>query len=907
VPAPIHPSTEELPKTTVGRFAIIILVCVAALSGAVPGVWGEAPANASGPPRAAARPIVTHQCDAVNPLPRPCDDAVEVTTWTSVYFEVTVPVGDPGGPVDPDSVRAGLWGPDGFELMIGVGQSWQPGYGGSSMAFTDTGRTGYGLFTRRRKPLLPATTYTVGVFARSTGGSTVDPTSARWSFTTRPSLDGESVGWALDLGAPTVQWRERWFAGEVKPSFDSSRMFDQEPVYRMVDAARADAPEFFVQQRDFPYLGDYWQGGGFFDGNPNVVRERETRRITEVADAGSVSILSVTDLAEGPLFGIRPGRPLWDDYHPGDQVLVADRFHSEVAAVLSVDDARGLIAVRRLKTPAADWVLDYPGSMPMDNPATPDNFSYPLGALRKYRPSGTPVYYWARVDDELDQHVAHGRDSVITFHGTPFDLCRRAVGEDEFGGACPDRPKDYREWDAFVRAYVGHLIDRHGPKVATWTFSVGNEPDLSQFWVGTDNEFLEYYDYTVNAVLRAFEEQGLDASQVSVGGVEATGLFPGYEGQILYHASPTADNPFPGLEEKNFVCANPAFDGMRAARVDEICAAYGDKGTPLDFLSVHSYASAAAAAGIVEGVRDSSLSIDPSWFARLRVDSNETSPDWVPRRDPASQEMYRWGGFFSTWGADVFRRLLTGAVRDPRRAGGRSLVTVWPYNYNFQGTASVVGQFRIDDDANGLLDRVVPVATPFFHLDHLASTMSHDLRPIRANRNAGVVLSGWRSVEPNADKLMLYAHDPQDTGSEERGRWRVDLRLRNVRFPVAKVTEYRIDRTHGATRALAALPRRDPNVGLYRPDEVAPVIAASALHPWRTTWYKVVGGRLDLQTRLLAGGLVFLDIRASQTPGRRRQEPSSSPSTRTTHTSRRSTRTPRWLPGPVPPACPSRT
>jgi hypothetical protein len=821
-------------------------------------VVGFAPARASDPP------ALTFNCPAVNSVPRPCKDAVDAPAASTIWFEVTVPtLNGSTGALDANSVTATLSWAGGSEPMIGANKTWQPGYSGSSVSFTESGRAGVGFYTARALPLLPSTAYTVTVYARTLDGVPINPAARAWSFTTRRSLSGAAVSWNLDLGLPTVRWEGRWFAGEVKVQFDSSRTYDQEPVYGMVDAARVKAPEFFLQQRDFPYLGDYWQAGlGAFDGNPNVVRELETRRITAMVDQGQSSILTVADSIEAPLFGIAPGRAPSLDYHKNDRVLVCDRYGSEQTTVLSVSDADRTVKVARLTKPASAWVLDYPDAHRADNPTTPDNFTLPLGALRKYQPSGTPVYYWTRVDDELDQHVAHGRKPLITFHGSPYDLCRIAIGENEYGGACPDRPKNYAEWDGFVRTYVKHLIVRYGVQVAGWYFSIGNESDVDLFWKGTDNEFLEYYDYTLNAVLRAFEEEGLDASPVKVGGLEATGLFPGYEDQILYHCSPNVDYPYPGLiEDRNFVCTNPAFDAKRASRVDSICRTHANEGCPLDFLSVHTYNHAAAAAETIRRARNVSLALDPVWYDHLFVNSHETTPDWMPRRDPASAEMYRWGGFLPAWGGDYFRRLLDDGLADPRKARGESVITVWPFNYNFQGYTSIAGQMRIDDNGDGLQDRVEPVRTPFFLFNQLMSGMSHDLRPVPAAADAGVVMAGWRSVEPAADRILLYAHDPLDTGCAETGGWDVSLRLTLLRFPVVEVTEYRIDRDHPAKVALDRLPLKDPTTGLYSPAEVADLLAAAVLAPYAPpVRHDVAGGTLDLTTRLHSQAVVFLDV-----------------------------------------------
>lgn len=824
-------------------------------------------------PAAAATtaPALVSDCAAVNPSPRPCTAATNAPTATTLWFEVVVPVSNlPAGALDPDAMTVALSWNGGSEEILGTGRAWRPGYSGSFQDFNDGTNAGTGVHVVRATPLAASRTYTVTVFARTNDGVAINPSASSWSFTTRRSLDGATVAWTIDASQPTVHWRGRWFAGMVKVNFDTSAQYDQEAVYALIDDARTEAPELFEQQRDFPLLGDYWQAGlGAFDGNANVVRERETRRIASMSAQGSSTVLHLTDLIEGPYYGIAPGRPLSLDYARGDQVLVCDRYKSEPATVQAVNDSNGTLKVSGLVSPPGSWTLDYPQAYRADIPSTPGNFTLPLGAVRKLSPVGTPVYWWDRVHDEFDRHVAHGRKPLVTFHGTPYDLCRIAKGENEYGGACPDRPKDYDQWDLFVRTFVGHLIDRYGPQTATWTWSVGNEPDLPIFWVGTDNEFLEYYDYTTNAILRAFEERAIDTTPIRIGGLEATGLFPGYEGQILYHCSPNADSPNPGAyTDVNFACANPAFAGRRAARVEFFCTNHANEGCPLDFLSVHSYDDAVGAAATIRGARSRALTLDAATYGNLLVSSHETTPDWIPRRDPASKVMYRWGAYLPAWGGDYFRRLLDDAVADPRKAGGESVLTVWPFNYNFEGLTSIAGLMRVDQNGDGTQDRVEAVRTPFFHFAALTARMSHDLRSIPPVEDAGVVMSGWRSVEPAADRFLLYAHDPKDTGCAETGGWDATLRLRNLRFPVVEVVEYRIDRNHPARLALDALPPKDPSTGLYSPAELAPLLSAHAIAPtFAPARFTVTNGALDLVTRLIPQSAVYLDVRRPDPDG----------------------------------------
>ncbi|WP_255484122.1 glycosyl hydrolase family 39 [Granulicella sp. 5B5] len=63
-------------------------------------------------------------------------------------------------------------------------------------------------------------------------------------------------------------------------------------------------------------------------------------------------------------------------------------------------------------------------------------------------------------------------------------------------------PKDYAAWDAMIKAFAQHLIDRYGmDEVAKWKFEVWNEPNLD-FWGGRPNQptYFELYDHTARAL-----------------------------------------------------------------------------------------------------------------------------------------------------------------------------------------------------------------------------------------------------------------------------------------------------------------------------------------------------------------------------------------------------------------------
>jgi len=63
-------------------------------------------------------------------------------------------------------------------------------------------------------------------------------------------------------------------------------------------------------------------------------------------------------------------------------------------------------------------------------------------------------------------------------------------------------PKNYGEWDAMIRAFTQHLVDRYGiDEVAAWKFEVWNEPNLD-FWGGEPKQstYFELYDHTARTI-----------------------------------------------------------------------------------------------------------------------------------------------------------------------------------------------------------------------------------------------------------------------------------------------------------------------------------------------------------------------------------------------------------------------
>lgn len=73
-------------------------------------------------------------------------------------------------------------------------------------------------------------------------------------------------------------------------------------------------------------------------------------------------------------------------------------------------------------------------------------------------------------------------------------------------------PREYGEWAALVSRLVSHWLDRYGAgEVREWFFEVWNEPNLREFWTGTQADYFALYRATADAI------RGVDP-QLRVGG-----------------------------------------------------------------------------------------------------------------------------------------------------------------------------------------------------------------------------------------------------------------------------------------------------------------------------------------------------------------------------------------------------
>ncbi|MFG1620285.1 xylan 1,4-beta-xylosidase [Kribbella sp. NPDC049227] len=158
---------------------------------------------------------------------------------------------------------------------------------------------------------------------------------------------------------------------------------------------------------------------------------------------------------------------------------------------------------------------------------------------------GEPAYDFSVVDAIYDKLLAIGLRPVVELGFMPRDLASDPAKTVFAYGAIISPPKSYERWYDLVRALVRHLVERYGlDEVLTWDFEVWNEANLEVFWSGTKAEYLHLYDVTAAAV------KSVDP-RLAIGGPSSAA----------------------------------------AGWVDDLLAHAAAEGTPVDFVSTHTYGS----------------------------------------------------------------------------------------------------------------------------------------------------------------------------------------------------------------------------------------------------------------------------------------------------------------------------
>ena len=101
--------------------------------------------------------------------------------------------------------------------------------------------------------------------------------------------------------------------------------------------------------------------------------------------------------------------------------------------------------------------------------------------------------------------------------------------------------------------------------------------------------------------------------------------------EFLAHCSPRATAK--GALPLNAAVADPRLAGKRSRRVERLCGTHSGKGSPCDFVSIHSYNRAEIMAAKMIRAKETALEIDPEYYRGLWVNSHE----FVPRMGSATR------------------------------------------------------------------------------------------------------------------------------------------------------------------------------------------------------------------------------------------------------------------------------
>lgn len=167
-----------------------------------------------------------------------------------------------------------------------------------------------------------------------------------------------------------------------------------------------------------------------------------------------------------------------------------------------------------------------------------------LGTYREI--DGQPIHDFSGIDRVYDHVLGLGLRPIVELSFMPRDLASDPSRTVFAYGAIVSPPRDWDRWEGLVHGLAEHLVDRYGrDEVRRWAFEVWNEANLDGFWSGTRDEYLRLYDVSVRAVKSVDDE-------LTVGG--------------------------------------PA--SAQGKWVDELLAHCRAAGSPIDFISTHTYGNA---------------------------------------------------------------------------------------------------------------------------------------------------------------------------------------------------------------------------------------------------------------------------------------------------------------------------
>jgi xylan 1,4-beta-xylosidase len=187
-------------------------------------------------------------------------------------------------------------------------------------------------------------------------------------------------------------------------------------------------------------------------------------------------------------------------------------------------------------------------------------YNQPEQAIR-VSSDGVITYDWNQFDAMADLILATGNKIHVVFYGMPYEIAAHpeATRTRPYGAkVCFSPPKDYQLWEDLCIDFSKHVVAKYGlDEIKKWNFRCWNEPDLSGFWYKADlEEYLKLYDHFSYAVKSVNKD-------IKVGG--------------------------PALSTTNTYKHPEHFSFFLEHIVNGKNYATKETGSPIDFLSVHTY------------------------------------------------------------------------------------------------------------------------------------------------------------------------------------------------------------------------------------------------------------------------------------------------------------------------------
>ncbi|MBE9583152.1 beta-xylosidase [Mucilaginibacter sp. JRF] len=457
--------------------------------------------------------------------------------------------------------------------------------------------------------------------------------------------------------------------------------------------------------------------------------------------------------------------------------------------------------------------------------------------------NGKPIYNWTIIDSIFDTFISNGMHPIAQIGFMPEAMSVKPTpykhhwkpGDDYndiyTGWAYP--PKDYSKFAELVYQWVKHSIARYGKEeVSKWHWELWNEPDIS-YWKGTTEEYIKLYDYTADAVKRAFPA-------ALVGGPETT----------------DPSNPKAAAFLKTFL--THVTSGKNYVT--------GKTGSPIDFITFHAKGSPTLVNGVVQMNMGRQLTnIDKGFeivasfptLKKLPIIIGESDPEGCAAcsEDVSPQNAYRNGTMYSSYTAASFARKYDLAMA--RGVNLRGAVT-WAFEFEdqpwFRG-------FR-DLATNGVDKPVLNVFRMFGMMQGNRAEVNKDLqynfasiRDSSVRRNEPDVNAIATKDKNTASVMVWNYHDLNDTNVPDAP---VIVELRGI--PVTKVLlrHYRIDKqfsnSYEVWKSMGSPKNPDK-------EQIAKLETAGQLQLYTSPeWVNVKDGKLLLDFPLPRQGVSLLQL-----------------------------------------------